>query len=209
MVIGGQGIRMPKTTGRRFRHFHTMNKQSFILIILILALAIFVWQVFLPAYAEVSAVRQERNIWQEKLNDTSNLKQKLGELDKKYDALGEEAERMAAVVPQREDIPSLLVQLEALTSQNGLILNSIEFSTSAKKQDSAANSAVAGSVAPSGAKITAVNLNLSGTHSALRNFLKSVESNLRLMDVNFVSFEVSTVSDLTDFQVMINTYYRE
>lgn len=186
-----------------------MNKQGLILTILILALGLFIWQIFLPAYGEVSSLRQERDARQAKLEETVKLKQKLGELDKKYNALGNEAGRMAAVVPQKEDISGLLVQTEALSSQNGLILNSIAFSAPVKKQEAAPSSADSESSLSAGAKNTVMDINLSGTENAFRNFLKAVESNLRLMDVSSVNFNVSPSSEPTDFQVKINTYYRE
>ncbi|MDD2753106.1 MAG: type 4a pilus biogenesis protein PilO [Candidatus Portnoybacteria bacterium] len=186
-----------------------MNKQGFILIILILALGFFIWQIFLPAYGDVSLLRKERNAWQAKLEDTVKLRQKLGELDKKYSALGSEAEKMAAVVPRKEDLSGLLVQMEALSSQNGLILNSIAFSSPAKKQDAAAPSSSGGESVSAFAKNTVLDISLSGAENAFRNFLKAVESNLRLMDVSSVNFNVSASSEQTDFQVLINAYYRE
>lgn len=181
------------------------------MIILILALGIFIWQIFLPAYGEVSSLRQERDDWELKLNETRKLREKLGELDKKYSALGSEAEKMAAAVPLKEDISGLLVQFEALSSQNGLILDSIAFSSPVKKQEAAAAPTSTGgeTTLSAGAKNTVIDIGLSGTENALRNFLKAVENNLRLMDVSSVVFNVSASSEPTNFQVLINAYYRD
>lgn len=191
-----------------------MNKRGFILIVLILALIVFVWQVFWPAYGRVALLRQERDVWQEKLNDTNSLSQKLRELEKKYDNLGSGVERMAMAVPQNEDIAILLVQLEALTSQNGLIMNSVAFFAPTKKQAGGAANSVAKneSAAAAGAKITIIDLSLSGTQSALKNFLNAVENNLRIMDLSVLSFDAQSsfaASGLTDFHILINAYYQE
>jgi Tfp pilus assembly protein PilO len=194
-----------------------MNKQAFILTIIILAIIFIAWQLFWPAFVEVSDLRQELATWQDKLKETQDQKTKLVNLKQKYESLSNEEQKITEALPSQEDIPSLLVQVEALASQNGLILDSINLS-SLEETKKSKTSTQASPVPPVGtlevgSKPITIDLALSGNSGALKNFLKAVESNLRLMDVTSVSFGESaataplTTSGLVTFKVSLNAYY--
>ncbi len=193
-----------------------MNKQLFIFAIIILAIALVAWQFFLPAFNDVSQARGDLKSWEDKLADTQALSQKLAELKKKYEKMDSEVQRVAAALPEGADIPASLVQLEALTSQNGLVLNSVGFNfpTETKKKKTAETEikqeGVASPAAPANVKLMMVELNLSGNYESLKNFLKAVESSLRLMDIAAINFGAasSETAGLATFTVSLNTYYR-
>ncbi len=206
---------------------HTMNKQSLIIIIFIAIIAWVVWQYFMPAFDNVSGLREELKTWQGKLDNTQALSRKLEELKKKYDNMANEADKVAQAVTKREDFPGLLVQLEELSSQNGLILESVTFDVVDIKKNNQAvvsdNSLGNGTVVAqsvggsknsqeiSGLKILAVNLNLNGSQNSLKTFLQAIEANLRIMDVSAISFGAQDfgASLGQDFKVSLNTYFRE
>jgi len=181
-----------------------MNKQGLIIIILGAILVFFVWQYFLPVFDEVVLLRQDLKIWQTKLNDARNLNQKLAELKKKYADLSYEAERAAQAITEKEDLPGLLVQLEALSSQNGLILESVFFNSLDDKKNKKTSPSIAGE------KILAIDLGLNGSQNSLKSFLKAIETNLRIMDVSAISFSEQdmSVSLNQNFRVSLNAYYR-
>lgn len=183
-----------------------MDKRASILIILILAVALFVWQLFWPVFGQVYSLYQERNSWQDKLAAANDLSRKLEVLKQEYSAKEEEMGRIKMAVPLGEDAPGLLVQLEALASQNGLILNSVNFLTPDSQKKSSS------SVSSTGVKSARVDLSLSGNYSAFKSFIKAAENNLRIMDVNFIGLgQDSALASLglTDFKVSLNVYYRE
>lgn len=208
-----------------------MNKQLFIFLIIILAIALLIWQFFWPAFTVVSQTREELRAWQDKLSQAQSLNEKLAGLKKKYQNLEKEVQRVADALPKNQDIPALLVQLEAMTSQNGLILNSVAFSfPETPKKKSAAGSqepSLAASPAaastpslsqsssaaalPPNVKIVGIELNLSGNYNSLKNFLKAVENSLRIMDVTAVDFGSSGTGGsetMPTFTVGLETYYR-
>ncbi len=204
-----------------------MNKQSLIIIIFIAIIAWVVWQNFMPAFDNVSGLREEQKTWQGKLDNTQALSRKLEELKKKYDNMANEADKVAQAVTKREDFPGLLVQLEELSSQNGLILESVTFDVVDIKKNNQAvvsdNSLGNGTVVAqsvggsknsqeiSELKILAVNLNLNGSQNSLKTFLQAIEANLRIMDVSAISFGAQDfgASLGQDFKVSLNTYFRE
>ena len=219
-----------------------MNKQLLVLIIFISAVSLIAWQYLLPKFNEVFGLRDELHAWQTKLDETQNLRTKLAGLEKKYAGMADEADKVSQALPAKQDIPGLLIQLEELSSQNGLILQGVGFSAAEVKKskapvvtDESAGAAVApasgaqgiqsqmgqgstpgnlGAGTPSAVKILTVDLSLSGAYSSLASFVKSVENNLRIMDITAINFsgqkgETSAVSANQDFKISLNTYFRE
>ncbi len=186
-----------------------MDKRGSILIILLLALGLFVWRLFWPTFGQVYSLFQERNLWQTKLEQANDLSRKLGILQQEYSANEEEMNKIKTAVPMNEDTPALLVQLEALASQNGLILNSVNFLTPENQKKNNAQAIPSAAV-----KTTRVDLSLSGSYGSFKNFIKAVENNLRIMDINFIGLgsqetSVSAGLGLTDFKVSMNVYYHQ
>ncbi len=214
-----------------------MNKELFALIILV-ALVLVVWFLLWPAIQETIEAGNNLTAWQQKLEETKEAKQKLGNLEEKYKDLQNEEERILKVVPNQEDLPGLLVQLEALASQNGLVLNSLNFTypqaakgvaTAAaadtdvlKSGQSVAASSQAGTDALSGSlpgnvKILVVALDLAGDYNSLKNFLRAVENNLRLTDVNAINFTeggsgtglIMSKNEGSKLSVNLNVYFKK
>ena len=199
-----------------------MSKQSLIILIFIAVTAWIGWQYFMPAFNATMSLRQTLGEWQVKLENTRELSRKLDQLRQKYDSLTSEADKISQVVTKKEDIPGLLVQLESLSSQNGLILESATFNVADAKKNKPAQTTTAEGNAPVGAgaasgeaaigaKTLAVDLSLSGSQSSLMTFLKAIENNLRIMDVSAIDFSLSGEASPAgqDFKVSLNTYYRE
>lgn len=195
------------------------SKQLLIFLIIVLAVILVVWQLFLPAFNDVYQAREDLKLWKDKVSGTTSLTQKLAELKKKYDTLMEQTEKIEIALPRGQDVPALLIELEALTSQNGLILNSVKFvSFEGAKKKKAAESEMnqgAASALMAGVKSMDIELNLSGDYNSLKNFLKAVESNLRIMDISVINFgssagsgEISKISGLATLIVVLNAYYR-
>jgi len=225
------GIRM------YFRHSHAMNKPIIIIIVFVALTALVTWQYFMPVFDKVSSLREDLKAWQGKLDDTQALSRKLESLKKKYDTMSDEIERVSQAVPAGEDTPGLLVQLEQLASQNGLILNNVSFAVQdtkkAKKTTvvtgegplpvsstgtaSGALPTAQKSAMPAGVKIMTVDLSLSGAQNSFKAFLSALEDNLRIMDVTTIDFagkgsssEVGTSSGSSsqDFKISLDTYFR-
>lgn len=182
-----------------------MNRQGLIIIIFVFVTAFLVWRYFMPALNEVLLLRASAQRWQEELSNTQALRQKLNELKNKYDTIISEADRVAQAVTKKEDLPGLLVQFEQLSSQNGLILDSVAFSYPDEKKEKKVT-------APStSAKTLTADLVLSGSQNSLLSFLKAVENNLRIMDVASISFSESdgSVASGQSLRVSLSVYHME
>lgn len=190
-----------------------MNKQIIIFTITILAVVLVGWGLFLPSLDSVFESRTTLKAEQAKLADADAAKQKLSELQKK-DVLSESNyQRVTEAITLTDDLPGLLVQLEALSSQNGLILDRVALaSVNEKKSKSVSQSVSQETAQPGGLKSSEVLVGLSGDFSSLRNFLKAVENNLRIMDVSSVSLSDTASAAgrefLPSYEVKLNVYHK-
>lgn len=200
-----------------------MNRSALIIIIFLALTALIGWQYFWPTFEKVSGLREDLMDWGGKLEEARNLSQKLAALKQKYEAMPEEIARIIQALPSQDDIPGLLVQLEQLAAQNGLILNNVSFETPEK---AGAGGSAAGGVnanltskktsLPAGVKTLEIKLSLTGPQGSFSAFLPAIEKNLRIMDVSEISFGAGssdTVSETAvdtsrDFSLSLITYYR-
>ena len=185
-----------------------MNKQGILCFILIIVAIWVGWQYLMPAFDKAASLREEQSVWQKKLSETQNLSKKLEVLRKKYNSMIAESEKIAQAIPLKEDLPGLLVQLEELTSQNGLILDNVNFSAEVNDTRKTAT----------GIKSLTVNLSLSGGQTSFKDFLKAIENNLRIMDVSSFSVKGQTSFSSTvsgsgapseGFKLSLITYFRK
>jgi len=193
-----------------------MNRRIIICFILIV-LAIWIgWQYLMPAFGKVTELRNEQAVWQKKLSETQELSKKLETLRKKYNNMINESEKIAQAIPSGQDIPGLLVQLEGLASQNGLVMDNVNFSVADDAKNKPKNqTAGSGTKTVAGVKTLSINMGLSGGQTAFKEFLKAVENNLRIMDVSSFSLagqsSISTIAGASGegFKVSLNAYFRE
>ena len=192
-------------------------KRLHIFIIILAAVVLVGYFLVYPAFQEMMLGRDDLAAWQQKLAQAQESKKKLGELETKYQSIQDEQDRIMQALPPSEDIPGLLVQMEALASQNGLIIDSLSFvypqsDTGARINVSETEGSVAatGSSLPAGVKVLSVNLNLNGNYSSLKNFLKAAENNLRLTDVGKISYSQNDMySDMGKLSIGLSVYYKQ
>jgi Tfp pilus assembly protein PilO len=189
-----------------------------------------IWYLVWPEAQNISVLSQEAGDWQTKLQEAQQSKQKLAGLEVTYQKMQDDESRIMNAVPNKGDVPGLLVQLETMASQNGLILNSLDFTYPEAGEVASAppvtdtdttttgNTPVpaATSVVPNNVNTLAVSLDLTGDYVALKNFLQAVENNLRLSDVTKTSFSeqqagsgLGPASETGKLSIGINVYYKQ
>ncbi len=197
-----------------------MNSKTIIILIVLLASAVLVWQMTLPFYQEV---KTQRSVLTQKQNDLEKQKEatkRIEDLTATYKAKSADFEKIRQMLPLNKEVPQLLAQFESLASQSGLILGSINFSetasqqvVSAKSEEDLSDGAGTAAVTPSQAQNTpyntlSINLKLTGTYSAFKNFLTNAESNLRMIDIQSVEFSPKEDSgEIMDFSIGGRVYY--
>ncbi|RKX90930.1 MAG: hypothetical protein DRP84_12385 [Spirochaetes bacterium] len=150
-----------------------------------------------PKYNEVKvsgALNLEAK--QESLANKETYLTQLKSLEKNYESLPQsDISKIDNILPSKEDVPGLLVQIEEIAEANGFNLLSLDISPvqnlAKSKQKSLINQLL----------ITATIEG--GEYSDLKLFLNQLESNLRLFDVKSLNF--TSGSNL--YTLNISTYY--
>jgi len=89
----------------------------------------------------------------------------------------EKKELVSAMLPMGEDVPDILVQIDAAARAHGMAVSSIDTLVDPKK------------VSPAGRKTVSIAVNLSGgLHEQFKGFLADIERSQRLFDVQSVLF---------------------
>jgi len=185
------------------------------IIILILVLAFIGIVVFLdiPKVQEVLSLRKEIQNQEEIFLEKQILLAKVEKLQKTYEENRESLEKTDYILPFDQDIPNLIVQLESLALEAGLILEEIDFSTEEEEFEDKARRArkIEEGTVVKDYQTMNVTLNLIGGYSGFREFLRLIEENMRLMDISFVSFSVENteLGSFFEFNLRLRTYYQK
>lgn len=185
-----------------------VNFNTIISLALILGLiAALIW-VVVPKYDAVSALMKEVSILQNDLSKKIEIKQKIDELEARYETYKGQLMKVSKILPAAKDYPGLLVTIQQLTSTAGLLMNDIDI----KAEEAAAAKGIikAGKTAAAEEEIfkkLAISLSVSGSYEQFKSFLGLLETNIRIIDVESVEFTYSD-KELTKFNIRANTYYQ-
>ncbi len=168
-----------------------MNRTTTIVICLLLSLALGVFLVW-PRYQEFKIKKADvlkkevelRNL-KEYLSGISSLSQEL----EKYST---ELLKIETALPSRFSLPSLMNELQKISSENGLILKSYSLGSLPGQE--------------SGFKEFSLTLGISGSYSAFRNFLFILEKSSRLIEVENISFSSPEKEKPYDFNLEIKVH---
>lgn len=187
-----------------------MDRRRLIISIIILAaIVLVVIFLILPQWSNVTNLQSQINSTKAELSQKTDLAKKLDEMLSKYDEVFNKVQKVDFVVPKDSQRPELIVQLESLAKDNGLVLSSLEFSEAPKKEGEQL-------------KTLNISLALAGTYEAFKNFILSAEQNLRIMDIESVSFSApekvvasgilpqvgGPITNELKFNVRLNAYYQ-
>ena len=169
------------------------------LILVMVAAAVTFW-VLLPLWYSTQAALElkkenENNLAQRK-QLTANLERLIGQ----YNERASDLASFSRAIPVGQNIPELLINLEALASENGLIFSGVNF----KPKDLKAPNI----------KTLIMEIRVKGSYPAFQNYLKAVEKSLRLFDVISISFngiapgQANVNLNNLEFNLSVNTYYQ-
>ncbi len=140
---------------------------------------------------------------QQELDRRSAYLADLKSLDNNYKLINQkDIEKIKMILPEEKDIAGIFVQLESLAKENNLFLDGVSINEAETENiDSAEKN-------NDGIKKLSIKLNLTSTtedgdYNEIKNFLSSLEYNLRLFDVNAVYFSPGSPT----YSINLFTYY--
>jgi Tfp pilus assembly protein PilO len=166
------------------------------LIMVLTAMAIVIGGYFLIIVPQVEAIISETSTIDSLVSEINSLDiqlKRFKNLEQEYNNVSQEKiAKVESLVTVSPDLPNLYIQLEALAKQNNLELSSI-------KADSA--KAVSEVI---GLGIVKVNLKIGqGDYGSLKKFLAALENNLRIFDIQTLSFP----EKIDSFDIELSAYY--
>ncbi len=190
---------------------------------LILNLSIFLLLVFVilvgvkPAFSSVSNLRGEAALRKDEVEKERQVLEKIKSLSGAVDSRQSEVKRLEAAIPNSESKPELISIMENLASQNGLGLIAISaelLPDDPKSRKERVENILQGAVL----KTLKLDLKLTGSYEAFKSWLDAVENNLRIFDIQNISFsvkensgsqnqtEVLKINPVMEYAVVVNTY---
>ena len=189
-----------------------MNK-NLIIVVVILAFVAIVIFLDVPMVQSVLSSKKEIENNQTLLNERQDFIKIVENLMNKYKSSEEVLKNLDNILPNDSDVPDLLVQIEALANDGGVVLKDVNVSTVDDKGVSKAEAVRTGDTTqektPSSYKTVTVDLIGTGDYNALRKFLQAIEENMRLIDVDSIVLSGKTqgLGSLFDFDIILKTYY--
>lgn len=133
------------------------------------------------------AVRTERLSEERKVAIAKTELEELKQFTKQYEALPEDVNKLRHIIPVAKEVAEILVQLESIANKNEMAFDSISLEDSAKTSSGAAGAAA--STLPAGVTELPVKVALNGPYENFRNYIRDLEDNIRLIDVDSISMQ--------------------
>lgn len=171
-------------------------------------IVIFVWA--WPAFKEVGELNKKINEEKSQYDTQYKAVQIAKSIIDQYKSLISVSQTISLSIPRGTEIQNLLAQLDNITIQSGLSLQSINFENVGALIPPSKQGA---SSIVQGYKTLRLTLGLMGNYESLKTWLNAVESDIRLMDIVNISFAGLTSdsqknSGLFNFKVVLNVYYQ-
>jgi Tfp pilus assembly protein PilO len=119
---------------------------------------------------------------------------------------------ISLTLPKSEEIYNVITQLNKISQNSGLLLQSISLQRSAPTSQTTSTTKTESLI--NKPQTITLTLNLVGTYEAFKTWLEAIETNIRLMDITNINFsgvmssEKSTTANIFNYRVTLNTYYQ-
>ena len=164
-----------------------------IILILIAVAAFFTFTK--PLYESISTLKGEAASYDEALSNSKALESERDKLTQKYNAIGSEnLSRLAKLIPESVDNIRLILEIEKLAKPYGMVLKDVKYDTVEEVVDPKGITQALPILADSrkGYGVWNLEFSIEGSYDNFMAFLGDMENNLRLVEVESVSFSSNT-----------------
>lgn len=159
-----------------------------------------------PFYEDISAYRTQVASYNEALDNSKALENERDKLTTKYNAITPgNLDKLSKFLPNNVDNIRLILEIEKLAGPYGMVLKDVKYNAVSTDNANAAPQA-GGAVQASEVSPVSNNNNYGswdlefstqGTYANFLNFIKALESNLRIVEISSIEFSSSTASAST------------
>ncbi len=168
-----------------------------------------------PIYVEIQTLKEKSASYDEALNNSKALETERDKLTQKYNTINpENLSKLLKLLPENVDNIRLILEIEKLAAPYGMALKDVKYETIDETKTSG-NSNTGGGTSPSARKDYGtwdLQFSTTGTYPNFLEFIKSLESNLRIVDIvsiNFLSAEGEKRSTTEESKSNVPTYTYE
>lgn len=150
-----------------------------------------------PLYEDISTLKAQAASYDEALNNAKALENERDKLTKKYNnILPENLDKIKKLLPDNVDNIRLILEIEKIALPYGMALKDVRYDTFIKKtanntSPSGESGVIQGGSSPSSSKDYgewSLEFSTQGTYNNFLNFLKDLETNLRIVDIASIQF---------------------
>ncbi len=169
-----------------------------------------------PLYGEISTLKQEIGSYDQALSNSKALENERDKLTQKFNSITtSDLERIKKLLPENVDNIRLILEIEKIASPFGMALRDVKYNPEKAKSGSASGVAQANnSIATQNEYgIWDLEFSTTGTYANFLNFIKALESNLRVVDISSVDFSsdaantAASASPAYKYSFKIKTYW--
>jgi len=155
-----------------------------------------------PAYGEIQGLRDKREANAKLLQEQKEAIDAVNRLLNEYQSLAQIQENISMVLPNEENIPSIINQFQGLAKINSMDIESLSLQYPPLK------SSTDSLIEPLGTVRATIRLN--GDYRDLRPFLEDLETNIRLIDVYSLNVEGGGIPGRNKliYNLVLDTYYQ-
>ncbi|MFA6524281.1 MAG: hypothetical protein WC264_02830 [Candidatus Paceibacterota bacterium] len=151
-----------------------------------------------PLYKNISVINAQVTSYNEALTNSKTLEAERDKLTQKYNAFDpENLSKLEKLLPDNVDNIRLILEIEKIASPYGMVLKDVKYDTMSKAKIDVTGVNLKNAVQNSA---TAQSLNkdygtwdlefsTQGTYNNFINFIKDLESNLRIVDISSIQFD--------------------
>ncbi|MBM3271823.1 hypothetical protein FJY94_00860 [Candidatus Kaiserbacteria bacterium] len=168
-----------------------------------------------PTYDSTLALQAQVASYDAALAKATELQQRKQELLSRFNAMNpNDLDRLQKLLPDHVDNVRLILDFDNFAKQHGMALENVDVAIPGA-EDTKRGTIPAGSVSGSKHEVVVVRFSTRGTYSMLQEFLRGIQSNLRLLDVISLSMSPGSLGGqgvidgepVYSFNVALKTYW--
>lgn len=166
-----------------------------------------------PEWQKFQSLRQENISLQQTSEEFDSLTERRDALIEEVNAISKEQRNLIGqALPEGAKAADFMVDLETITKKRGLILKRIDLSgtieVKGKTGQPRTESIITTAPTPGAILEFPIILNVTGLYESFKEFIRDLEKNLRLIDVQEISFITPSQGKTFDFSLRLKTYFQ-
>ena len=159
-----------------------------------------------PHYQSINSYKDQISQYDEALNNEMKLEQDRDALSNQFHSFPLDTQaKLQKLLPDNADNIRLIIDIQKIAVANGVNVISIQFDSPSASGATAVNSKV--SEQPTDYGVFNLGFTVVGSYKNFLQFLKVMESNLRVNDIQSIDFASGDAKDVYTYGIKIKTYW--